>query len=128
MKDYNGTQAVIRSGYNRKGAGDTAIRLLRDPEIQKLLAHHERERSLQADIDAVWVMDHLKKNVLRGIELDDLSSINRSLELIGKQIGMFVDRTNFHHTFEQIERIEKVIVDPDPLLIEYAEDDKRRED
>lgn len=39
-----------------------------------------------------WVLQQLVDNVQQAKALDDLSPANKALELIGKELGMFVDR------------------------------------
>lgn len=39
-----------------------------------------------------WVLQQLVGNVQQAQQLDDLSPANKALELIGKELGMFVDR------------------------------------
>ncbi len=129
MKDRNGTQAAIRAGYSRNGAASTGVRLLRHPGVRRIVEERERAIAMEAEIDEAWVMQHLKENVYRAIDLADVSSLNRTLELIGKQIGMFVDRSNISVAFEQIDRVERRIVHPQVIDdVDYSVDDKRRKD
>ena len=82
----------------------------------------------EAEIDEAWVIQNLKNNAIRCIGLDDLSSVNRSLELIGKHIGMFVDRPNLNITFDQIDSIEVRIIGPPTIdSTDYSIDEKRRD-
>lgn len=82
----------------------------------------------QAVIDEAWVLKHLKENCVRAIEAEEFAVVNRSLELIGKQIGMFVDRANVNLLIDQIETIEVRIVDPKEIDdVDYSIDEKRRD-
>jgi len=114
VKDRNGTQAALRAGYT-KSAGATACFLLHHPEVGKLIREKERRLEERAEIDQAWVMDQLRDNVHRCIEMGELATLNRSLELIGKQIGMFVDRSNIHIALDRIERVDRRVVYPDQI-------------
>jgi phage terminase small subunit len=129
MKDRNGTQAAIRAGYSSKGASVRAANLLAKSSIRRLIDEKERALAIEAEIDEAWVMKHLKQNVYRAIDLADVSALNRTLELIGKQIGMFVDRSNINIALEHIDRVERRIVHPQVIDdVDYSVDDKRRKD
>lgn len=41
--DHNGTQAYIRAGYSKNGAGQSAKTLLKNTEVQRYVAHLEGE-------------------------------------------------------------------------------------
>jgi hypothetical protein len=81
---------------------------------------------LEAEIDEAWVLKHLKENCAKAIDAEEYATVNRSLELIGKHIGMFVDRANVHLLMDQVERIEVRIVDP-VEDVDYSIDEKRRD-
>ena len=46
----------------------------------------------RAAVDKEWVLRELVKNVRRGKVEKDFNAVNRSLELIGKELCMFIDR------------------------------------
>lgn len=125
-KDHNAAAAVVRCGYATGDSYSRGRAMLRDPVLRLLIEDRERQLSNQAMTDEAWVLDQLKTNARRGIEAGDLSVANKALELIGKQIGMFVDRTNVRVAFEQIERVERRIVDPVIDLEDYRASDERR--
>jgi phage terminase small subunit len=128
LKDRNVTQAAIRAGYSKKGAHVAGYRLLRDDRIIRVIRDLELDMMRQAVIDEAWVLKHLKENCVRAIEAEEFAVVNRSLELIGKQIGMFVDRANVNLLIDQIETIEVRIVDPKEIDdVDYSIDEKRRD-
>ena len=53
LRDWNGTQAAIRTGYSEKTAASQASRLLRKPEVRAY-----RDALLQEQFDAIGVTRH----------------------------------------------------------------------
>lgn len=88
--------AALEAGYAQAGAGARASGLEKRPEVQARIA----ELRQQADkviakrqaVDRQWVMSELAGNVERAKTAGDHSAVNRGLELLGKEMGMFVDR------------------------------------
>ena len=70
--------------------------------VRAVIQEEERRIMVAAEVDAVWVIQRLKENAARAIEAGDLSVVNRALELIGKQIGMFVERANINLGFDEV--------------------------
>jgi len=102
--DMNAKQAAIRCGYSAKTAEQQASRLLKDPEIVKALKLARDELVERTKISQDWVLNKLKEVAERCMQAEpitdkegnplgqykfDSSGANRSLELIGKCIGMF---------------------------------------
>ena len=46
----------------------------------------------RAGVDQFWVMRTLRTNAVRAMRRGDLAAANRAAELIGKHLGMFIDR------------------------------------
>jgi phage terminase small subunit len=108
LVDSNGTQAAIRAGYSPRTANEQASDLLAKPSIAEAVAAGRAKLSEKTGLDAQWVLDGLKKNYLRAMQEEPVldregnptgeytyqgAVANRSLELVGKHIGMFVDKT-----------------------------------
>jgi len=52
------------------------------------------EKAAEAlSIDKQWVMSRLISNATQAASLEDFGPSNKALELLGKELGMFVDRT-----------------------------------
>lgn len=114
--DRNITQAAIRAGYTKRSAYSTGHELLQKPEVQaeveRLTAEIAEKAKIKAeDIvrDLIEVKDRCmqKAPVMtftaagpmqlideegRNVWKFDANGANKSLELLGKHIGMFVDR------------------------------------
>jgi len=114
LVDLNATQAAIRAGYSEKTARSIGAENLAKPDIARAVSEAQDDRSRRTVIDQTWVLRHLREIVERSMQarqvLDrkgepvlvetpdgrlvpafsyDPASANRSLELIGKHLGMF---------------------------------------
>lgn len=92
LVDLNGTQAAIRAGYAPKAAQEMASENLSKPIIAAAIKEALDKRKQKVEVEADWVLLNLKDEACR---LDDLGSASarvRSLELLGKHIGMFSDK------------------------------------
>ena len=105
--DLNATQAAIRAGYSEKTASETGYENLRKPQIAAAIEEAMNSRSKKTEISAEWVLNNLKEiaeRCMQGIPVTDRegnetgewkfehSGANKSLELIGKHLGMFIDK------------------------------------
>lgn len=110
--DLNATQAAIRAGYSEKTAGSQGHDLLKHPEISRALEKAQAQRSEKVGISAEWVLENLKNVAVRCQQAEpvkewdhqekcmvetgeyqfDSAGANRALELIGKHLGMFVEK------------------------------------
>lgn len=102
--------AYIAAGYSKNGADQGAGKLLKKAEIQARIAEIRANvisvATEKAGIDKAWVMSELVDIVRRGkaVELvigkegekaevrQNLAAANKALELIGKELAMFIDR------------------------------------
>ncbi|WP_258248061.1 terminase small subunit [Aggregatibacter actinomycetemcomitans] len=115
--DLNATQAAIRAGYSEKTAYSIGQENLNKPEIQRVIAEAQNKRSERTQIKQDDVIRMLLENIeiasgkkavikteIRKSEDGELvgddiaqfvyesSSVNRSLELLGKHLGMFSEK------------------------------------
>ena len=108
LVDLNATQAAIRAGYSEKTARQMGAQNLSKPVIQAAIEEAFQARSERTELTQDWVLERLEENTNRalcrvpvldheGKETGDWtyqgSVANRSLELIGKHLGMFPNRT-----------------------------------
>lgn len=110
-KGLSGTEAAKTAGFAAKSAHVLASRMLKLDKVASRVAEIRKNISTLAEeksaIDKTWVIDQLVENVgmakqaiavcdREGKETGEyeqnLAAANRALELIGKEIGMFVDR------------------------------------
>lgn len=119
-KGSNGLEAYQRAGYkaNANSAGVNASRLLKDAKVRarvdELLAQRDRkevkatERAIERTaVSKEWVIDKLRENVERAMTVHPVmrdgeptgefmyngSVANKALELLGREIGMFIARS-----------------------------------
>ncbi len=113
--DLNATQAAIRVGYARNSANREGARLMSNAVISALVDERINERAASIRVDASWVLERLINNADRaavahpvtdregnvtGEYVYDGGVVNRSLELIGKHIGMFTDKLQLSGSVE----------------------------
>jgi phage terminase small subunit len=114
-KGEKAARAYVAAGYSKAGAEQSANRLLKDADVCSRIAQlraaieaPSRERAIEkAAVDKAWVLYNLTQITKMGMAAEpvrdaegnptgeyraNLSAANRSLELIGKELGMFVER------------------------------------
>lgn len=107
LKDLNGTRAAIAAGYSPATAAQAATRLLKHVQVRAIIGEAQAELAEELGLDAAWVLDGLRENYERAMQAQPVydregnetgffeyqgNVANRALELIGKHIGMFVER------------------------------------
>lgn len=105
--DMNATQAALRAGYSKNTAYVVGPRLLDHVGVKKEIERLIALRAEKVGIDAEWVLKNLvdvANRCMQGIPVYDKegkptgewrfepNAANRSLELLGKHIGMFTDK------------------------------------
>lgn len=124
------TKAYVAAGFSEGGAAQGAYRLFKNEQIQARVNELRNpivNAAIQrAAVDRAWVLTGLKKNYERAMQEEAVldregnetgeytyegSVANRALELIGKELGMFVEQRR------ELPKIEDV---PDELLREWA--------
>ena len=108
------SEAYVKAGYKPAGSSANASRLIADDKngikarIEELRVAVSEAAVIRAAVDREWVLGKLKENVLRAmvaIPVQDSEGnpigeyryqgqvANRGLELLGKELGMFVERS-----------------------------------
>lgn len=121
LVDLNGTQAAIRAGYSKKTAQEQSSRLLSNVIIAQIISVELEKRAAKLELNAEWVLSNLKSVVERCMQAEavrdnegrvigeytfNAAGANKSLELIGKHIGMFGD--TLHVKFDQLHFVENM--------------------
>ncbi len=115
LVDLNATQAAIRAGYSANSAARIGADLLQKTQVQAAIQSAQAERSKRVDLTADWVVSRLREVAERCMQsvpvtdrkgqqiviatedgpalayTFDSGGANRSLELLGKHLGMFKD-------------------------------------
>lgn len=97
LVDLNATQAAIRAGYSPKTAKSQGQRLLTNVDIQKAIQKAMEARAVRTEITQDMVLEELASVAMgeAGDEQDSHLRFNnkiKSLELLGKHLGMFDGR------------------------------------
>lgn len=124
--DLNAAQAAIRAGYSEKTAAVIGCENLTKPNIAEHIANLKAARSAKTAITAEYVLSSLHKVAERCMQEEAVtdsdggskgefrfehSGANKSLELLGRHLGLFVDKREISGAIE-VARVERVIVDP----------------
>lgn len=138
FEGMSATQAYIKAGYKTDGhaAETSSSRLMKSlgvqqylAELQNRIAENFTPNAIRVVVDRQWVMDKLVENVQRCMQaipvLDaegnpsgnwtwNPAGANKALELLGTEIGMFIERT-------EIDQTVKIISDKPMSKAEWAE-------
>lgn len=99
LVDLNATQAAIRAGYSEKTAAYQASRLLRNVKVLEYIKKLRGEREKRVQVTQDEVIRELAAIALLPLESNEIlsnlvkvSDKLKSLELLGKHFGLFVDK------------------------------------
>ncbi len=107
LVDLNAKQAAIRAGYSKRTAKQIGFENLTKPYLVEAVLAAIGERAKRTEFDQDWVIEMLVENVRRSmtqipvLDIDGKETgewryqgtvANRSLELLGKHLGMFPNR------------------------------------
>ena len=98
LVDMNATQAAIRAGYSEATAHSQGPRLLEHAEVRKEIEKGQAERAARIQINAQWVLEKAVEVHTLAKESGNLSAANKSLELIGKHIGVQAFKELIEHS------------------------------
>ena len=107
LKDYNATQAYIRAGYtNSKHSHIYAYKLLQSIYIQVKLQEATQKQAEKAEITVEWVIQELKQLYTRCqsslTSKGAIAGATKQLELLGKHIGMWIDRSELTINIKEV--------------------------
>jgi phage terminase small subunit len=97
-KGKSATEAYSEAGYQESRA--SASRLLTNANVQARVAELQERAAANVVISREWVLEQLIDNAAQAKQQGDIGPSNQALQLIGKEIGMFVDRSenvNINH-------------------------------
>ncbi len=111
--------AAVAAGYSERTARTAGSKIEKSQtvrvRIEELRALADRRRAVQAKrqseditdvlaMDQTWVLGRLRQVFQVAMDNGQLAAANRALELIGKELRMFVDRKSV--TIDRIERLD----------------------
>ena len=111
--------AAVAAGYSKRTARTAGSKIEKSQtvraRIEELRAQADRKRAVQAKrqseditdvlaMDQTWILERLRQVFQVAMDKGQLAAANRSLELIGKELRMFVDRKSV--TIDRIEHMD----------------------
>ncbi len=114
-------EAAIAAGYSEKSAHVAAARLLKDDNVLAEIARRQEKASERADIREDDVIKMLLEDREAAREAKQFGPSVRAAELIGRKLGMFVDKRLVgeirEHTDEEVAAgLAKATAGGDPVL------------
>lgn len=118
LKDFNGTQAAIRSGYSPKTAASQAFDLLRKPEIKQFLNEFGKKIEDEALVTVNYVITGIKEVAERCLQRKPVMVFDKEEkaykqavdEATGEGIWEF-DSTGANKALENLGRFKKIFTD-----------------
>lgn len=105
VKDFNATQAAVRSGYSEKTANRIASRMLSKVDIQKYIEQLKQDLTKDTKVTVEWIAEQLTDIAIQSEKDSDRI---KALELLGKYKAMFTEKQKVEHSGAMIQRIIKV--------------------
>ena len=121
IESDSATEACVAAGYSAKTAASTGSRLLKNANVMTEIARRQEEASKRADIRENDVIEMLVQVRDEAREAKQFGPCVRAIELIGKKMGMFIDKhlvgNASEHTDEEIAAgLAKATAGGDPAL------------
>jgi len=106
LKDFNASQAALRAGYSKKNYGHIGWELLQKTTIQQKLQELTAKQAEKAEITVEWVIQELKQLYTRCqsslTSKGAIAGATKQLELLGKHIGMWIDRSELTINIKEV--------------------------
>lgn len=93
IKDFNGSQAVLRAGSTTKYPNKMAFQWLNNPGVRAVIDYLMAERTRQMKIDQGFVIEKLVRTIERAEADKQHQSVLRGCELLAKHLGMLTEKT-----------------------------------
>lgn len=123
-KDLNATEAAIRAGYSKKGAGQSAHKLLKNTEIKQAIAEAQKKVLERAELTAQRTLEEMRRVGFVNVqdlfdERGDLLPIHKLPRDVAAAIGSFeVIMKNAAGGDGKIDRVLKVKMLDKPRVLE----------
>jgi len=106
VKDFNATQSAIRAGYSKKTAKVIGYENLTKPYISVFLSNLMDKQAEKAEITVEWIIKELKQMYERCQSTlsapGAIAGATKQLELLGKHIGMWIDRSELTINIKEV--------------------------
>src|ERR1700687_1690399 len=94
---HSPARAYAAAGYEEKTAYTCGPRLFKQPEVRSRVSELQQAVTSTsitcAALNREFVITELKDNALKAKQHQEWSASNRALELLGRELGMFVEHT-----------------------------------
>ena len=110
-------EAARQAGYSPRSARTSALKNDRNPGVIALIEDYSNEYAAAAEVTRAEIITALKKEAMHG---DSASSRVRALELLGKTLSMFTDRTEIEQRPSFADELEAL----QPQIRQAIEDQK----
>jgi len=105
-KHFNASQAAIDAGYSKNTARQSGYQLLTNIYIQQKLAELTAKQAEKAEITIEWIIQELKQMYERCQSTltapGAIAGATKQLELLGKHIGMWIDRSELTINIKEV--------------------------
>ena len=106
LKHFNASQAAIDAGYSKNTARQSGYQLLTNIYIQQKLAELTSKQEKKTEITVEWVIQELKQMYERCQTTlsapGAIAGATKQLELLGKHIGMWIDRSKLTINIKEV--------------------------
>lgn len=117
LVDLNATRAYKEAYPNVKKDDTAAVnasRMLRNAKVSEYINELMEKRSEETGITAKKVLDELEKVAFVDVELKGSEKL-KALELLGKHLGMFNDKSNAPNKSEEIPKLIDALLEEDNI-------------
>ena len=106
IKDFNASQSALRAGYSKNRHKEIGYQLLHKNTLQAFLATLMDKQAEKAEITVEWVIQELKQLYTRCqsslTSKGAIAGATKQLELLGKHIGMWIDRSELTINIKEV--------------------------
>ena len=106
IKHFNASQAALDAGYSKINYGHIGWELLQKTTIQQKLQELTAKQAEKAEITVEWVIQELKQLYTRCqsslTSKGAIAGATKQLELLGKHIGMWIDRSELTINIKEV--------------------------
>ena len=106
LKHFNASQAALDAGYSKINYGHIGWELLQKTTIQQKLQELTAKQAEKAEITIEWIIQELKQMYERCQSTlsapGAIAGATKQLELLGKHIGMWIDRSELTINIKEV--------------------------
>lgn len=93
LVDFNGSAAVVRSGYNTKYPNRVATQMMNHPGIRAAIDQLTLDRaSKSVTMKPEYVLNKITKTIEKAEQDNNHNAVLRGCELLARHLGMFIER------------------------------------